>query len=90
MSKALQKFEMRANKLSRLLARTSPLMESLGGIVIGLVVIYAGWRASDDPEYPGQLMSFITAFLLAYDPAKRLARLRVSIERTLCRYSIYV
>ena len=80
LSKALQKFEIRANKLSRLLARTSPFMESLGGIVIGLVVIYAGWRATDDPEYPGQLMSFITAFLLAYDPAKRLARLRVSIE----------
>ncbi len=80
MAIALEKFELRANKLSRLLARTSPLMESLGGIVIGIVVIYAGWRAAEDPEYPGQLMSFITAFLLAYDPAKRLARLRVSIE----------
>ena len=80
MATALEKFELRANKLSRLLARTSPLMESLGGIVIGIVVIYAGWRATEDPEYPGQLMSFITAFLLAYDPAKRLARLRVSIE----------
>ena len=80
MAIALEKFELRANKLSRLLARTSPLMESLGGIVIGIVVIYAGWRATEDPEYPGQLMSFITAFLLAYDPAKRLARLRVSIE----------
>ena len=77
---ALERFEVRANKLSRLLARTSPIMESLGGIVIGLVVIYAGLRATQDPEYPGQLISFITAFLLAYDPAKRLARLRVSIE----------
>ncbi len=80
MTDALKEFEHRSNKLAKLAARTSPVMESLGGIAIGLVIMYAGWRAIGDPEYPGQLMSFMTAFLLAYDPAKRLARLRVSIE----------
>lgn len=80
MTDALKESEYRSNKLAKLAARTSPVMESLGGIAIGLVIMYAGWRAIGDPEYPGQLMSFMTAFLLAYDPAKRLARLRVTIE----------
>ncbi len=32
------------------------------------------------PGTPGQLMSFVTAFLMAYEPAKRLSRMRVIIE----------
>ncbi|MEP3278848.1 MAG: ABC transporter ATP-binding protein [Stappiaceae bacterium] len=83
MTKAMKEFEHRSNKLAKLAARTSPVMESLGGIAIGVVIIYAGWRAIGDPDYPGQLMSFVTAFLLAYDPAKRLVRLRVTIEPSL-------
>lgn len=83
MARAMEQFEIRANKLAKLVARTSPLMESLGGIVIGLVILAAGWLSVQNPEYPGQMMSFITAFLLAYDPAKRLARLRVSLEPAL-------
>jgi len=35
---------------------------------------------SNDPEYVGRMVSFLTAFLLAYEPAKRLAKLRVTLE----------
>ncbi len=77
----------RNDRIAKLQARTSPIMETLGGIAIGVLVIYAGWWALNvgtdglDPDYPGKLMSFITAFLLAYAPAKRLARLRVTLEK---------
>jgi ABC-type multidrug transport system fused ATPase/permease subunit len=32
---------------------------------------------------PGEFVSFITAFLLAYEPAKRIARLHISLTRNL-------
>src|SRR5690606_17017458 len=38
-------------------------------------------RAGGQP--PGAIFSFITALLLAYDPARRLARVQVGLERSL-------
>ncbi|MET4636286.1 ABC transporter ATP-binding protein [Kaistia defluvii] len=80
---AVSSVEQRANKVSQLQARTSPLMESLGGISIGLVILYAGWATISAGKTPGEFMSFITALLLAYEPAKRLARLNVGIAESL-------
>lgn len=69
-----------SDKMAGLSARTSPIMETIGGLVIGAIIIYTGWRGASNLEHVGAMMSFLTAFLLAYDPAKRLARLRVIIE----------
>ena len=86
MNSAIDEFTLRSNKIVKLTARTSPIMETLGGIAVGLAIIYIGWwstRPGSDfitSEYPGQMMSFFMAFLLAYAPAKRLARLRITIE----------
>ena len=55
-------------------------METLGGIAIALVILYSGWRTILGGQTPGEFMSFLTALLLAYDPAKRLSRLQVSLE----------
>jgi len=83
MTDAVSSVEKRANKMAQLQARTSPLMESLGGISIGLVILYAGWSTISSGKTPGEFMSFITALLLAYEPAKRLARMNVSIAESL-------
>jgi hypothetical protein len=48
-------------------------METLGGVAIGLASIYGGYRVIEAGAAPGQFVSFATAFLLAYEPAKRLA-----------------
>jgi ATP-binding cassette subfamily B protein len=80
MDEAVGALEQRANKMIRLQARTGPLMESLGGIAIGLVTLYSGWATIVGGQTPGDFMAFITAFLLAYEPAKRLARLHVNLE----------
>src|SRR5690606_24795771 len=34
-------------------------------------------------EPPGSVIAFVTALLLAYDPARRLARMQVTLERAL-------
>lgn len=78
---AIAGLEAKQNTIARLTASTSPLMESLGGVAIGLALIYAGWQTIQGGATPGEFMAFIVAFLLAYEPAKRLARLRVNIER---------
>jgi len=83
MSDAVHAVETRANKIAKLQARTSPLMETLGGISIGIVIFYAGWSTIAAGKTPGEFMSFITALLLAYEPAKRLARVQVGLAESL-------
>jgi ATP-binding cassette subfamily B protein len=52
----------------------------LGGIAIAIALIYGGYRVIETGAAPGQFFSFITAFLLAYEPAKRLARLNIDLN----------
>lgn len=81
MDRAVREVEKRANKMVRLESATSPLMDSLTGLSIAsIVVLSATTIGGESAGTPGQLMSFVTAFLMAYDPAKRLSRMRISIE----------
>src|SRR5690606_341587 len=75
--------ENRSNKIARVSERLGPITEFLAGAAIAAVLGYAGWRASTEAEPPGSVFAFITALLLAYDPARKLARVQVSIERAL-------
>ena len=77
--------EKRSNAISVARASTSPLMESLGGIVLGILVVYAGWQITTEGKTAGEFMAFLAAFLLAYEPARRLARLNVELQRNLNR-----
>jgi ABC-type multidrug transport system fused ATPase/permease subunit len=72
--------EHETNKMARVSSRASPLMETLGGCAIALALIYTGYRVIETGATPGQFFSFITAFLLAYEPAKRLARLNIELN----------
>jgi ATP-binding cassette subfamily B protein len=73
--------ENRANKIAAVSERVNPIAEILAGIAVAGVIAYGGWRAIEFNQPPGTMFSFITALLLAYDPARRLARLQVSLER---------
>jgi ATP-binding cassette subfamily B protein len=72
--------EHEANKMARVSNRSSPLMETLGGIAIAIAITYSGYRVIETGATPGQFFSFIAAFLLAYEPAKRLARLNIELN----------
>jgi ATP-binding cassette subfamily B protein len=73
--------EKRANRIARLSERTSPITETFAGAAISLVIAYAAFRSIYGGVLPGAFFSFITALLLAYDPARRLAKLQVQMER---------
>ncbi len=81
MFKAVKSVEKRRNKMARLQAATSPLMDVLAGFAIASVIglsaanIFGSARST-----PGELMSFVTALMMAYEPAKRLSRVRIKLE----------
>ena len=75
--------EANANKIARVSNRSSPLMEMLGGFAVAGSLIYSGYGVVVEGATPGQFFSFLTAFLLAYEPAKRLARLNIDLNSAL-------
>ncbi len=82
MEDAITNVEKRRNDIRRLEAMTSPLMETLAGLAIaGVVALSAFSVFGSSQTSPGQLMSFITAVFMAYEPAKRLAKMRVRLEK---------
>jgi ATP-binding cassette, subfamily B, bacterial MsbA len=72
--------EAESNKWARVAHRASPLMEALGGFAIAIAMIYGGYRVIETGATPGQFFSFLAAFMLAYEPAKRLARLNIDLN----------
>jgi ATP-binding cassette subfamily B protein len=75
--------ENNANKMARVSNRSSPLMETLGGLAVAGGLMYGGYSVVALGATPGQFFSFLTAFLLAYEPAKRLARLNIELNSNL-------
>jgi len=72
--------ENESNKWARVAYRSGPLMEALGGFAIAGALIYGGFRVIETGATPGQFFSFLAAFMLAYEPAKRLARLNLDLN----------
>ncbi|MCS0495901.1 ABC transporter ATP-binding protein/permease [Ancylobacter sp. GSK1Z-4-2] len=75
----IDSLEKASNRMIRAQSQSGPLMEALGGVAIGLVVMYAGWGVLHAGRTPGEFFSVITALLLSYEPAKRLARLNIDM-----------
>ncbi len=80
-NKLITAAEHRQNRIARLSERNGPLMESVAGLVIASLFAYAAYRSIYDNVSPGVFFSFATSLLLAYDPARRLAKLQVQLER---------
>ncbi|MEV4607706.1 ABC transporter ATP-binding protein [Neorhizobium sp. LMR1-1-1.1] len=80
-NKIIQTAEARSNRIARLSERTSPLTETFAGFSIASVLAYAAFRSIYDNVPPGAFFAFVTALLLAYDPARRLAKLQVQMDR---------
>ena len=70
-------------KAARTRALSSPIMETLGGAAIAIVIIFGGYRVIENQTDPGAFFSFITALLLAYEPMKRLANLNAALQEGL-------
>src|SRR5436309_6848041 len=76
----IRELETESNKWARVAYRSGPLMEALGGFAIAIALVYGGFRVIETGATPGQFFSFLAAFMLAYEPAKRLARLNIDLS----------
>ncbi|MBB3949148.1 ABC transporter ATP-binding protein [Aureimonas jatrophae] len=75
--------EERSNRIATITERSGPVTETVAGLAVAAVIAWSGYRAIVYGTSPGAMFAFITALLLAYDPARRLARLQVQLERAL-------
>ncbi|WP_088345782.1 MULTISPECIES: ABC transporter ATP-binding protein [Rhodomicrobium] len=81
MNESIGAVERVSNKIVSVNARVNPMIDTLGGFAVAGVIFYAGWRSLTYNETPGEFFSFITALLMAYEPARRLARLQVRLSQ---------
>lgn len=80
---AISGVEKLSNKMAIVSARTSPIMEFIGGVAVATIVFYGGYRNLVMGQSADSLIAFLTALLLAYDPVKRIARMNVSLHAAL-------
>ncbi len=60
-----------------------PIVETIGGVAIISVIAYGGWQVMHHARTTGEFISFIVAFLLAYEPFKRLSHLNSNLQEGL-------
>lgn len=67
----LYRLTTRSFRISQL---STPVTELFSALAIVTVIVYGGLQVMEGTRTPGALFSFITAFLLAYEPMKRLGK----------------
>ena len=63
--------------------RASPIMETLTGIIIAILIFYSGKLALKNEIEMGDFFSFLAAMMLAYQPVRALANLNITINQGL-------
>jgi subfamily B ATP-binding cassette protein MsbA len=83
MSSAVRNVEKATNRVAVSAALSGPVSDALAGFAIGAVIFYGSWRVTVAQADAGSFFSFMAALLLAYEPAKRIARLKLDIQNGL-------
>ena len=83
MNESIHDVERSANRMAAGMAISSPLADVFGGFAIAAVIFYGSWRVTIAQSDPGSFFSFIAAVLMAYEPAKKLARLHLELQNGL-------
>ena len=77
--KFLNDLKEKQKKVMSILVRASPIMETLTGIMIALLIFYSGKLIINDEIGVNNFFSFLAAMMLAYQPVRSLATLNMSI-----------
>ncbi len=64
-------------------AISHPLMEFLGGVAMAGIMIYGGHRIQSGAITPGDLVSFLAALMMLYEPVKKISSLNMEIQNGL-------
>ena len=82
-NEVLEKLKEKMTKISVILNRASPVMETLTGIMIAGLIYFAGHLIFNDELEVNNFFSFLAAMMLAYQPVRSLATLNMSINQGL-------
>lgn len=67
-------------KAVRISAITNPVMEVFSALAVVLLILYGYELVARGSSSEGDIVAFVTAFLLAYDPMKRLGRVNAQLQ----------
>ncbi|PCJ97299.1 MAG: ABC transporter permease [Zetaproteobacteria bacterium] len=59
---------------------STPVNETLVGLIMAAIIAYGGYEVLAGQTTAGQLAAFLSAFILAYEPMKKLARLNNTLQ----------
>ncbi|SCA55858.1 Lipid A export ATP-binding/permease protein MsbA [Candidatus Terasakiella magnetica] len=67
-------------KAERTKALNSPIMETVAGFAVAVVIVYGGYQVIEGVKTTGDFMAFLGSALMCYEPAKRLANLNSEMQ----------
>ena len=76
----LEKVKRTAKKMGTIFVRVSPIMETLTGIMIALLIFYSGKLIIKGEIDINNFFSFLAAMMLAYQPVRSLATLNMGVQ----------
>ena len=82
-NKMINELRDKAQKISIVLVRASPIMEFLTGIMIALLIFISAKLVSNNELEVSNFFSFLAAMMLAYQPVRSLATLNITIHQGL-------
>ena len=79
----LNQLKEKNKKINIVFVRMSPIMETLTGIMIAILIYYSGKLALKDEIEIGNFFSFLAAMMLAYQPVRALSTLNMVLNQGL-------
>ena len=76
----LEKVKETSKKMAKIFVKVSPIMETLTGIMIALLIFYSGKLIIDGEIDINNFFSFLAAMMLAYQPVRSLATLNMGVQ----------
>ena len=81
--KYINELKEKSKKTNIIFVRASPIMETLTGIMIGILIFYSGKLIVTDELEINNFFSFLAAMMLAYQPVRSLATLNIAVNQGL-------
>ena len=80
-SEDIENLKKKAIKMTEIFVRNTPIMETLTGIMIGILIFYSGILIQNNELEVNNFFSFLAAMMLAYQPVRSLAGLNIAINQ---------
>ena len=79
----IDQFKESNRKINIVFVRASPIMESMTGIMIALIIFISAKLIMNDELEVSSFFSFLAAMMLAYQPVRSLATLNIAVQQGL-------